>query len=121
MLDETLNNRRVFGRYGEIELEMLNANRCRISLYEGEKRLRSKVLRGNLQQHYFVFRRQYKMRSFFGVLNALNFTDSRIALHEDGNLLVDYETGGIVFFLIIPLAGAGDTGYNLIFRRLPTN
>lgn len=119
MLDETLNNRRGAGRVGEIVVEMISPTRCRLSLYEGEKCHRSKVVRGNWQQPYFVFRRQYKIGSFWGLFNGLNFTDARIALHRDGDLVVDYETGGIVFLLLIPLGGAGDTGYDLKFRRLP--
>lgn len=102
-----------------LKITSLDATHLKINVYNNEGIVKTKVIKGELDQNYFVFR-QTKISPivpFFFILSLVKKQENRIGLTKSGDLLLDSYEGGVLLFLFMPTFGGDAESYNLIFRR----
>lgn len=100
-----------------VTIEVLDATHINVSLFENDRMLRSKTLRGKLKNGYFEMRlRKFILPAVY--LNCCRSTKFRIGLQENMHLITDYEqiswgTG----FVLIPFYNK-ETAFNIEYERI---
>lgn len=104
-----------------IELEVLNKEKILVSFpyvnHSGKKTVKSKILKGKLQNGYFEFNRNAMLMPF-GLLNLYANSKHRIKLSNENDLIFDYVqvTSGTVY-VIFPMCNKIEIN-NIRFKRI---
>lgn len=86
-------------------------------VFRNGKEVKRKTIKGRMNNNRFQF--HSSNLSVRVIFNVFRQQTNRIALLENGDLLLDTNSGGIAFFFIlpIPLSGSANDTYNLRFRK----
>jgi len=84
-----------------IKLEVLNTKKIKVSYFDGDTIVRSKVLKGKIRNGYFEFHKKYLIIPALYV-NVFRNRSFRISILTNGNLITDYNqvSFGTGFFII---------------------
>ena len=101
-----------------ISMEVISKKKIRVSSFENDQLIHSKILKGKLKNNHFVFRTRFVVPFFFLAINGLSFQKTRIGLLENGNLTMDTAGGGVALLGVFPMGGGDSKHYKHIFRKI---
>lgn len=122
LLDEILLFRNYFdlekrpGPGDRIRIEVLDSNRIKATLLSASKEIRSKTTRGRFEEGYFRFRHSRLIP--FLAINLYRREEVRLTVLENGDLVADDASTGLVFLLFVPVIGGGDHNERSVFRKI---
>lgn len=122
LLDEILLFRNYFdlekrpGPEDRIRIEVLDSNRIKATLLSAAKEIRSKTTRGRFEEGYFRFRHSRLIP--FLAINLYRREEVRLTVLENGDLVADDASTGLVFLLFVPVIGGGDHNKGSVFRKI---
>ena len=99
-----------------ISLKLIDSNRIEISLYDNGVLVKKKIRKGKLENNYFEFKRNVKIKFRF-ILNGIFENEVRIRLGQNGDLIVDENGSSTACLIIIPVGGAKSDFYGVRFER----
>ena len=104
-----------------MNLSVIDDRRLKATLYLNDKKVKSKTIKGKINNNYFQFHSNYWGWQFIFIVYAKQ--TNRIALSYESDLYLDTNAGGVAFFLIlpVPLSGSSSDTYNLKFKRRKTS
>jgi len=115
------NNRRKKLKSGDyrVNLQSIDATRLKITVYHNEKVVKTKIIRGIVHDEYFHFTltKLFPVKPFYLLLTVGRKQKNRIGLLQNGDLIMDFYDGGILFLGLMPTFGGDWDQYDLIFKR----
>jgi hypothetical protein len=105
------------GENDYVNLSAIDDRRIKATLFVNGKVIKPKIIKGSIRNNYFQFHTNMLSVRIIFFLYAKQ--TNRIALSKDNDLMLDTNSGGIGFLLIlpIPLSGSSMDDYNLKFKR----
>lgn len=101
-----------------IELNMVDVNQVKISLYQNDTIIDGNIIKGKLENGYFELKNLLKFHLYMGVFTGYSEQKTRIRLDPNNNLLVDTAGSGCAFLIFIPIICSETENYNLKFERI---
>ena len=105
------------GKDDFVRLQVLDEGRVKASLFVNGTLVKTKTVKGKLEGNSFKFSSSHF--KIWVLLNVHRMQTNRISLSAEGDLLLDTNSGGIAYLVIvfIPLSGSSVDTYNLRFKR----
>lgn len=99
-----------------VAIQVLTDNKIKVTVIEDYKKVKTKTLKGSLNDGYFECSVSY-VSPFWLLINGYTRQKLRIGLLPDGNLVADtaHETLGLL--VLVPFTGERYAKYNLEFAR----
>lgn len=105
----------------KINLAFIDSRHLKVTVYQNDKLIKTKIIKEYLSQNYFQFRltRISTIPPLYFILNSYATQKNRIGLLKTGDLTLDTHGGGILLLVVMPSFGSGSEHYNLVFKRRP--
>jgi len=100
-----------------VSFQVLNKKEIKVAVFENGNMIRSKSLKGKIKNDYFVFRKK-RVLLFWLILNGVRIQKTRIAIHKNGDLILDNKSGGVLLLGIFPIFGSNDEHHNYLFEKI---
>jgi hypothetical protein len=112
------NLKKLPGEKDYINLSALNEKHIKATLFVNDKIVKSKIVKGHMDNNYFKFHTTHFSLKYIFILYRQQ--TNRLALSNEEDLFLDTNSGGIGFLLImpIPLSGSSADTYNLKFKKI---
>lgn len=101
-----------------MRLTTLDEKRIKAELFQGNKLIEEKTLRGKLRKNYFIINASLKFPLFYGIFNVYRSRKTRIGVLPNGNLTIDNDTGGCGMLVVLPLICSGNDSYGIKYKRI---
>jgi len=106
-----------------LNIKSLDERHLKITLYSGNKIIKTKTLKGKLSDNYFQFKmtKISPIPPFYLILSLYKKQKNRIGLTKSGDLLLDTYEGGVLLLVVVPTFGGDSDAYSLVFKRKKSN
>ena len=100
-----------------IRLQAIDERRLKATLFVNDRIVKSRIIKGRRSGSFFEFHRSHMAFKFISTIYSKQ--TGRLTLTKEQNLCMDINSGGIAFFLFvpIPLSGSAHDTYSLMYLR----